>query len=103
MDFVSFQNVILKYLSKITRNKVYQNKSKEKANNRPNVSGSTAVKATENDLNYFKSIVVTPASMDEIKEKLKLTAQLREKKVKEMKLDFLEQFPIFYTHPILVI
>lgn len=101
MDFISFQNNLLKYLSKKCRNQNYQNSLRTK-NKSPNTELNHSAKATENDLNFFKSVVVVPTSMELIKQKLKLTAELRAKKVKEIKLDFLEQYPIFYTHPILV-
>lgn len=108
MEFVTFQNVTLKYLSKKCRNQKYQEslRTKKGSSNtesaEPDASQSVPVKVTENDLNYFKSVVVAPDTMEAIIEKLKLTAEFRAKKVKDIKFDFLEQYPIFYTHPILV-
>lgn len=108
MNILPFQNVTLKYLAKKCRNQNYQAslRTKERSTdaepNQPAASQSVPVKVTENDLNFFKSIVVTPDTIETIKQQLKLTAEFRAKKVKEIKLDFLEQYPIFYTHPILV-
>lgn len=55
------------------------------------------------DLQFLKSVVVSNDNMDLIRQKLQSTVLIRSEKMKESKLDFLEQYPIFFTHPTLVI
>lgn len=54
------------------------------------------------NLEFFKTVVVNKQNMELIIGQLKATASQRCGMIKEMKLDFLEQFPIFFTHPNLV-
>lgn len=56
-----------------------------------------------NDLDFFKSVVVSEENMETIKQKLAMTVTARCAKMKEEKADYLEQFPIFFTHPSMVI
>lgn len=53
-------------------------------------------------LDFFKNIVVSDENMALIIDQLKATVVQRCEIIKEVKLDFLEQFPIFFPHPQLV-
>lgn len=61
------------------------------------------VDQTQADLNFFKSVVVGEENMEEIKLKLRSTVEARTKLMNDAKKDFLEQYPMFFTHPTLVI
>lgn len=50
----------------------------------------------------LKAIKVTNQNMEEIKQKLAATVTTRMDMMKSMKLDLLETFPYFFTHPSLV-
>lgn len=113
------QSVILDFLAKKFRNVNYtkslQTKRKSNRRSRSNAGqvsftdansskiNHSAIDNVKNDLNFFKAVVVTEENMDMIKQKLKSTIEARAGLVKDAKLDFLEQYPIFFTHPILVI
>lgn len=111
LNFLPFQNVTLTYLAKKCRNEKYQTSLRAKnklpnadaESNQPAASQSNSTKITENDLDFFKSVVVAAENMELIKQKLKLTAEFRAKQIKKIKVDYLEKYPILYTHPILVI
>lgn len=50
-------------------------------------------------LKFLKTVVVSHKNMDQIHSKLIITAARRMQMIKAMKLDFLAEFPIFFTHP----
>lgn len=116
------QGMVLDFLAKKFRNVNYTKslQAKQKSNRRSRRSRSNAgqVSLTEgnspesnqsetekvkSDLNFFKSVVVSNENMGIIKQKLKSTVNVRAELVKDAKMDFLEQYPILFTHPILVI
>lgn len=96
-----FQSVTLGYLAKKFRNANYNNGLQSKRNQvLPQTSQS---EMDEPDLDFFKTVVVSNDNLTLIIEKLKSSVQIRSNIIKEVKMDFLEQFPVFFTHPILVI
>lgn len=106
---IQFQTIVLEFLSKKFRNMNYK---QVRAANRRSRTGTTRRESqnivpsallSENDVEYFKSVVVSNENMAEIKQKLALTVDARCAKMKEEKANYLEQFPIFFTHPALVI
>lgn len=54
------------------------------------------------DLLYLKTAVVSPNTMDEIRQKLITTREKRDEMVKDDSLDYLEHFPFFFACPTLV-
>lgn len=98
----------------------YANSLKSKRNSKPRRSRSNSAQqsftqantsktaqskpdSTKADLNFLKSVVVTKENMNLISKKLKSTVKARAELLKNAKSDFLEQFPIFFTHPNVVI
>lgn len=63
---------------------------------------SLAEKTFEREIAFFKSVVANDANMKTIKLKLKSTTAERMKMMKNKQMDFLENFPFFFTHPQLV-
>lgn len=57
---------------------------------------------TENDVTFFKSFVANESNMKEIEAKLESTAAQRKKFLQKKNMDFLENFPMLFTHPSLV-
>lgn len=108
--------MVLEFLAKKFRNVNYVKslQTKRKSNRRSHSNAGQAsfietddsihseADKVKNDLNFFKSVVVTKANMDMIKRKLKSTIQARAELVRDAKLDYLEQYPIFFTYPNLV-
>lgn len=95
------QSVTLGYLAKKFRNVNYNNALQSKGNQLlPNPSQP---EMDLPDLDFFKTVVVSNENLPLIIEKLKSSVQIRSNIIKEVKMDFLEQFPVFFTHPILVI
>lgn len=110
--------MILEFLVKKERNANYYTKSlKSKRNSksrssggRASISGGTTSRVSHSEidnvncnLDFFKSVVVTNENMNTIKQKLMSTAKARAKMIKDAKFDYLENYPIFFTHPSLVI
>lgn len=57
----------------------------------------------EDDLEFLKSVVVGPHNMDAIESKLKSTANHRKEMMRDLNIDLLESFPIFFSNPQTVI
>lgn len=83
----------MKYLEKRLINASYASKEK---------TTEDLTDTVQADLNFLKSVVATDENMDMIKSKLIATARHRFTMGSEMKLNFLEQLPIFFTNPDLV-
>lgn len=101
-EFEGF-GVTYDFLNKKFRNQKYLNK-KDKADD-----GSNAVPnevPTEKDvvdaLKFLKTVVASDKNMDEIHSKLVITAARRKEMIKMPKVDFLTEFPTFFTHPVIV-
>lgn len=85
------------YLGKRIRNSNIGNRGVNKAKENENV-----VKLIEEDLLFLKTSVVNEDTVDIIKLKLKETAKSRLHMMLSPKMDLIEHFPFFYTHPELV-
>lgn len=56
----------------------------------------------QKDIEFLKSAVVNEENMAEIKRRLKNTTKYRHEMMKTPEMDFLENFPYFFTDPKLV-
>lgn len=76
-------------------------------NNSPNRSRETGPPPTEEemkrDIEILKTLTVSEANLNEIKEKLIATMTYRNEMMDVNELDLLENFPYFFTDPSLVI
>lgn len=70
---------------------------------------STLQKETEqsnehsmNDLFWLKTVVVSKTNMKEIEHKLQSTRKIRDEMVRKETIELLQEFPFFFTHPLLV-
>lgn len=92
-----------RYLRKLDRD------AKTKENNPSPSDATTADETTADtishlidDLLFLKTVVVSPNTIDEIRQKLMITRDKRDEMVKEDTIDYLEHFPFFFTCPNLV-
>lgn len=51
---------------------------------------------------WLKTVVVSDASLEEIRAKLELTRSLRDEMVLKDTAELIQEFPFFFTHPLLV-
>lgn len=92
------QGNTLKYLTKSNYN--YTAGKKDRANKNTNSIGNVENAGNPTDkLNLLKTLVVSSDNVELIKTILSETAQHREKMIKDASLEFLEHFPMFFTHP----
>lgn len=84
----------LRYLKSISRN--------EKNPDSPQVPENGNPQHSMNDLLWLKTIVVSNANLEEIRTKLKLTRSLRDEMVLRENVELIQEFPFFFTHPLLV-
>lgn len=98
-DFAGF-GLTFDFLNKKARNHRYVNKKRIGED----VSGEASSEApTKKDveaaLKFLKTVVVSSKNIDQIRSKLVITAAHRTQMIKTTKLDFLTEFPIFFTYP----
>ena len=95
---------MFQYLSKKVSNYKYNAGKRSKMVGKGAKSTDTIqnVENMTDKVNLLKTLVVSNETMGLIKSILTDTAQYRAKMVKQTKLEFLEQFPMFFTNPELV-
>lgn len=67
------------------------------------MGNTVETESIEDDLEFLKSVVVGPHNIDSIESKLKSTANRRKEMVRDLNIDVLESFPIFFSNPQTVI
>lgn len=68
-----------------------------------NSSGEQTEEENKRDIEILKTLTVSDANMDQIKEKLVATMSYRLEMMNVNEIDLLENFPYFFTDPSLVI